>query len=191
MPMVRRLVGGVERLTRAVPFGERSAIAAGSHYWDRVVEIGLQGATYEFALPSSLGEPRRVDSESTTQRARHTRGPSRRCPGACEHPLRLSPSRSRRFARGGLHGSAPPSSARARRLEPVPSARSRAPRTTAVPPPPPPSKMGDADRSGGRARRSPPSLAYDLAADRERRARLAKEELGPRTITTWSPTSSS
>ncbi len=55
MPMVRRLVGGVERFTRAVPFAERSAIAAGSHYWDRVVEIGLQGATYEFALPSALG----------------------------------------------------------------------------------------------------------------------------------------
>lgn len=55
MPMVRRLVGGVERFTRAVPFAERGAIAAGAHYWDRVVEIGLQGATYEFALPHALG----------------------------------------------------------------------------------------------------------------------------------------
>ncbi len=55
MPMVRRLVGGVERFTRAVPFAERGAIVAGTHYWDRVVEIGLQGATYEFALPSALG----------------------------------------------------------------------------------------------------------------------------------------
>lgn len=55
MPMVRRLVGGVERFTRAVPFAERGAIAAGSHYWDRVVEIGLQGATYEFTLPNRLG----------------------------------------------------------------------------------------------------------------------------------------
>ena len=55
LPMVRRLVGGVERFTRAVPFAERGAIAAGSHYWDRVVQIGLQGATYEFALPSRLG----------------------------------------------------------------------------------------------------------------------------------------
>jgi hypothetical protein len=45
----------VERFTRAVPFAERGAIAAGAHYWDRVVEIGLQGATYEFALPSGLG----------------------------------------------------------------------------------------------------------------------------------------
>jgi hypothetical protein len=38
-----------------MPFAERGAIAAGSHYWDRVVQIGLQGATYEFALPSALG----------------------------------------------------------------------------------------------------------------------------------------
>ena len=53
--MVKRLVGGVERFTRAVPFAKGGAIAAGSHYWDRVVQIGLQGATYEFALPSRLG----------------------------------------------------------------------------------------------------------------------------------------
>ena len=55
LPMVRRLVGGVERFTRAMPFAERGAIAAGSRYWDRVVQIGLQGATYEFGLPSGLG----------------------------------------------------------------------------------------------------------------------------------------
>ncbi len=55
MPMVRRLVSGVERFTRAVPFAERGAIAAGTRYWDRVVEIGLEGATYEFGLPDRLG----------------------------------------------------------------------------------------------------------------------------------------
>ncbi len=55
MPMVRRLVSGVERFTRAVPFADRSAIASGMRYWDRVVEIGLKGATYEFGLPDSLG----------------------------------------------------------------------------------------------------------------------------------------
>ena len=54
MPMMKRLVTTVERVTRAVPFGERSAVAVGTHYWDRVVEIGLQGATYEFPLPKSL-----------------------------------------------------------------------------------------------------------------------------------------
>ncbi len=55
MPMMRRFVGAVERVTRVVPYGERSAIAVGNHYWDRVVEIGLQGATHEFPLPKTLG----------------------------------------------------------------------------------------------------------------------------------------
>jgi hypothetical protein len=55
MPMVRRLVSSVERFTRAVPFAERGALAAGTRYWNRVVEIGLKGATYEFGLPDRLG----------------------------------------------------------------------------------------------------------------------------------------
>jgi hypothetical protein len=55
MPALRRLVASVERLTLSVPFAERSAVAVGARYWDRVVEIGLQGATYEFALPDRLG----------------------------------------------------------------------------------------------------------------------------------------
>ncbi len=54
MPMMKRFVAAVERFSRVVPFGERSAVAMGTHYWDRVVEIGLQGATYEFPLPKSL-----------------------------------------------------------------------------------------------------------------------------------------
>ena len=54
MPMMKRFVTAVERFSRVVPFGERSAVAVGTHYWDRVVEIGLQGATYEFPLPKSL-----------------------------------------------------------------------------------------------------------------------------------------
>ena len=54
MPMMKRFVTAVERFSRVVPFGERSAVAMGTHYWDRVVEIGLQGATYEFPLPKSL-----------------------------------------------------------------------------------------------------------------------------------------
>jgi hypothetical protein len=55
MPVLRRLVAGVERFKRAVPFAERGAAAAGARYWDRVVAIGLPGATYEFALPHRLG----------------------------------------------------------------------------------------------------------------------------------------
>jgi hypothetical protein len=54
MPMIKRFIATVERVTRVVPFGERSAVMVGTHYWDRVVEIGLQGATYEFPLPRSL-----------------------------------------------------------------------------------------------------------------------------------------
>lgn len=54
LPMMKRFVGGMTRVTRAVPFGERSAVLVGSRYWDRVVEIGLQGATYEFPLPRNL-----------------------------------------------------------------------------------------------------------------------------------------
>ena len=55
MPMVRRIVAGVEQLRRAMPFAEQRAVAAGARYWDRVVEIGLEGATYEFGLPDRLG----------------------------------------------------------------------------------------------------------------------------------------
>jgi hypothetical protein len=55
MPALRRLVASVERITPLVPFGERSAVAVGARYWDRVVEIGLQTATYEFVLPDRLG----------------------------------------------------------------------------------------------------------------------------------------
>lgn len=56
MPMMKRVVTSVERVTRSMPFGRRSAVAVGSHYWNRVVEIGLQGATYEFPLPKRLGD---------------------------------------------------------------------------------------------------------------------------------------
>src|SRR5262249_29239159 len=54
MPMRRRFVSSLGRFTRAVPYGDRTAIVVGSRYWDRVVEIGLQGATYEFPLPKRL-----------------------------------------------------------------------------------------------------------------------------------------
>jgi hypothetical protein len=54
MPMMKRFVGMTERLARAMPLGQRGAVAVGTFYWDRVVEIGLQNATYDFALPKSL-----------------------------------------------------------------------------------------------------------------------------------------
>jgi hypothetical protein len=55
MPMLKRFVGAMEKVSRVVPFAERSAVVVGTHYWDRVVEIGLRGATYEFPLPKGLG----------------------------------------------------------------------------------------------------------------------------------------
>ncbi len=72
----------------------------------------------------------------------------------------------------------------------APSPDGPAPGAVATPgpaaPPSPPSKMNDADDAHRST--SPPLApaepAYDLAGDRERRARVAKEELGPKTITT-------
>lgn len=54
LPMMKGMVAAASRITRAVPFGERGAVAVGTRYWDRVVEIGLQGASYEFPLPKAL-----------------------------------------------------------------------------------------------------------------------------------------
>ncbi len=56
IPMLKRIVRSVGRVTKRLPLAERGAVAAGARYWDRVVEIGLQGATYEFALPERLGK---------------------------------------------------------------------------------------------------------------------------------------
>ena len=56
VPLMRRLVSGMEFLREAVPGGvaDVPALWAGSRYWDRVVEIGLAGATAEFGLPERL-----------------------------------------------------------------------------------------------------------------------------------------
>lgn len=55
MPMMKRFVAGVERFSRAVPFASQEQVRAGHRYWDRVVDVGLQDATYEFMLPDRLG----------------------------------------------------------------------------------------------------------------------------------------
>jgi hypothetical protein len=54
MPVLRQLVRSVEQVRHRLPLAERSAVAAGARYWDRVIEVGLQGATAEFGLPSQL-----------------------------------------------------------------------------------------------------------------------------------------
>jgi hypothetical protein len=52
--VVQRLVRGAELVRSSVPFADGSALAVGNRYWDRVVEVGLAGATAEFALPERL-----------------------------------------------------------------------------------------------------------------------------------------
>ncbi len=52
--IVQRLVRGAELVRQSVPFADEQAIAVGNRYWDRVIEIGLAGATAEFTLPERL-----------------------------------------------------------------------------------------------------------------------------------------
>ena len=52
--MLKRVVRATERVRTSIPAADRQALLAGSRYWDRVVTVGLQGATAEFTLPSRL-----------------------------------------------------------------------------------------------------------------------------------------
>ncbi len=54
MPAIRTLVSGLELVREAVPFAGAPALRAGTRYWDRVVEVGLTNATFEFGLPPRL-----------------------------------------------------------------------------------------------------------------------------------------
>ena len=54
VPLLKRLVSGVELVRSTVPFGDVPALLVGNRYWDRVVEIGLAGAAAEFGLPDKL-----------------------------------------------------------------------------------------------------------------------------------------
>ena len=54
VPFMRRFVSGMEFIRESMPLGDVPALWAGSRYWDRVVEIGLAGATAEFGLPEKL-----------------------------------------------------------------------------------------------------------------------------------------
>ena len=53
-PVVRQIVASAGRVTRAIPFGQERAAAAGTRYWDRVVAHGMDGIGYEFPLPKGL-----------------------------------------------------------------------------------------------------------------------------------------
>jgi hypothetical protein len=52
--VLKRVVRATERVRTSIPAADRQALIAGSRYWDRVVTIGLQGATAEFSLPNRL-----------------------------------------------------------------------------------------------------------------------------------------
>ncbi len=52
--MLKRVVRATEQVRASIPAANRQAIVTGSRYWDRVVAIGLQGATAEFSLPNRL-----------------------------------------------------------------------------------------------------------------------------------------
>jgi hypothetical protein len=53
--ITQRIVRGVELVRTRVPsVADGAAIAAGNRYWDRAIEVGLAGATAEFALPDRL-----------------------------------------------------------------------------------------------------------------------------------------
>jgi hypothetical protein len=54
IPVIRRFTMAAERVRLRVPAARRAAIASGERYWDRVVEIGLAGATAEFRPPEKL-----------------------------------------------------------------------------------------------------------------------------------------
>jgi hypothetical protein len=52
--VIRGISAATEPLRRRVPAVHERAILAGQRYWDRVVEIGLAGATAEFRPPERL-----------------------------------------------------------------------------------------------------------------------------------------
>jgi phage-related protein len=54
LPFFRKTVASVEMVRENVPYGEHPQIFVGTRYWDRVVEVGLAGATAEFGLPERL-----------------------------------------------------------------------------------------------------------------------------------------
>jgi hypothetical protein len=52
-----------EQVRQRVPAAHRAAVDAGNRYWDRVVEIGLAGATAEFRAPDRLAVPAEAHGE--------------------------------------------------------------------------------------------------------------------------------
>jgi hypothetical protein len=57
MEVARAATRATELLRETVPGARQALVDAGHRYWDRVVEIGLAGATAEFRPPDRLGHP--------------------------------------------------------------------------------------------------------------------------------------
>lgn len=54
VPLLRNIAAAAEPVRKRLPAAHRAAVQAGSRYWDRVIEIGLAGATAEFRPPERL-----------------------------------------------------------------------------------------------------------------------------------------
>ena len=54
IPPIKALVSAMEVVRELSPIAHRTAIDMGTRYWQRVVEVGLGGATVEFGLPQRL-----------------------------------------------------------------------------------------------------------------------------------------
>jgi hypothetical protein len=54
IPAIKGVVSAMEVLREHSPLAHRTAIQVGTRYWQRVVEVGLGGATAEFGLPQRL-----------------------------------------------------------------------------------------------------------------------------------------
>lgn len=57
LPFFRRINSTAEQVRLRIPAAHQRAVLLGNRYWDRVVEIGLAGATAEFRPPERLAIP--------------------------------------------------------------------------------------------------------------------------------------
>jgi hypothetical protein len=56
LKIFRSFNAAAERVRLHVPSAQRAAVESGNRYWDRVIAIGLQGATAEFRMPQRLAD---------------------------------------------------------------------------------------------------------------------------------------
>ncbi len=54
LKIFRSFNAAAEQVRMRVPSAHRAAVESGNRYWDRVIAIGLKGATAEFRMPQRL-----------------------------------------------------------------------------------------------------------------------------------------